>query len=58
MDDPNKIYQATEPNIVYSTPASQEVHILHGGQGKPDGPGHLHTIYNPVKDTVREAPRK
>jgi hypothetical protein len=54
MNPDHRVYQAQDPNIVYTTPDSQLVHILHGGQGAPDGPGHGHYIYNPVKDQVQQ----
>jgi hypothetical protein len=52
MNPDHTVYQATDPNIVYSTPDSQLVHVLYGGQGAPDGPGHGHVIYNPVQDKI------
>lgn len=52
MNPDSTVYQAQDPNIVYTTPDSQLVHILYGGQGVPDGPGHGHYIYNAAKDQV------
>ncbi len=52
MNPDTRVYQATDPNIVYTTPDNGQVHILHGGQGAPDGPGHGHYIYNPNQDQV------
>jgi hypothetical protein len=54
MNPESQVYQAHEPNIVYTTPDSQLVHILYGGQGAPDGPGHGHYIYNAAKDQVHK----
>jgi hypothetical protein len=51
FDPATRVYQANEPNVVYTTPDNQQVHILYGGQGAPDGPGHGHYIYNVVQDT-------
>lgn len=47
-----RVFQTTSPNLVYTTPDNGQVHILHGGQGAPDGPGHGHYIYSPIKDQV------
>jgi hypothetical protein len=52
FDPSTRIYQSQDPNVVYSTPDNQQVHILYGGQGTPAGPGHGHYIYNPVQDRV------
>jgi hypothetical protein len=52
MNPDTVVYQATDPNIVYTTPDNGQIHVLYGGQGKPDGPGHGHYIYNPIKDQV------
>ena len=56
MTDPNHIYQNApgDPAVVYTTPDSQQVHILHGGAGTPDGPYHGHTVYDIVRDRARE----
>lgn len=45
-------YQNTDP-VVYTTPDSQEVHVLYGGQGTADGDDHGHLIYNIPQDRVR-----
>lgn len=50
MNPDTRVYQSLSPNVVYTTPDNGQVHILYGGQGAPDGPGHGHYIYNPVKD--------
>jgi hypothetical protein len=49
MNPDTRVYQA---GGVYTTPDNQQVHILHGGQGAPDGPGHGHAIYNIPQDQV------
>jgi hypothetical protein len=57
MNPDSRVYQANDPNIVYTTPDNGQVHILYGGQGAPDGPGHGHYIYNPNSDeVVRDRP--
>lgn len=49
-----RVYQAPG---VYTTPDSQQVHILYGGQGAPDGPGHGHYIYGiPGDRVIRDRP--
>ena len=43
----HRVYQSLpgDPNVVYTTPDSGQVHILYGGEGVPDGPGHGHQTY-------------
>lgn len=49
LDADTRVYQAPG---VYTTPDNQQVHILHGGQGAPDGSGHGHYIYGIPGDRV------
>jgi hypothetical protein len=49
MNSDTRVYQDAG---VYTTPDSQLVHILYGGKGSPDGPGHGHYIYNINQDTI------
>ena len=52
MDPAHRVYQAPG---VYTTPDSQQVHILYGGSnpGNPQpGDGHGHLIYNIPQDRI------
>ena len=56
MNPDSRVYQSgpNDPAVVYTTPDSQQVHILHGGAGTPNGPYHGHTVYNVVQDRIEE----
>lgn len=49
-----RVYQSRpeDPAVVYTTPDSQQVHILYGGAQTPDGPYHGHTTYHIGQDRV------
>ena len=50
MNRDSRVYQ---DEGVYTTPDSQLVHVLYGGEGRPDGPGHGHLVYNINQDRTQ-----
>jgi hypothetical protein len=51
MNPATRVYQSQDP-VVYTGPDEQKVHVLYGGQGSPDGPGHGHLVYGIPQDRI------